>query len=354
MKNRHIQILRSRALIRQQLGHDGEIPQFQQVPALAAAIEGKGLAPFIIQGIQLLGNLCRVRHFRDCKMLSAAFQQGLGVKGFQPPHQAVGGEYHQAVIFHVHQHHHHITGVAQAVLTAITAEVYRCLIPVVAVGNIELPRGKVLAQGLDGHRVIDKPQPVGYQAVAEFISRGVLGEVFNALPGGALLVHIEGINLAEIASGGLHQVQTVLFGLAQGLLVGEHRAFGKGLCLHQADEALDFLHRAVGNAGQEFFFINVEARLAVLAEDALLQPGFQGFSGLLIGIFAPGQLQADDVAGIDTEIFLALVLADNIIRGTGQRLDLPGLVGKPHSAEGFDFSHGFHSFIALVLYYCNG
>ena len=172
-------------------------------------------------------------------------------------------------------------------------------------------------------------------------------------------VHIEGINLAEIAAGGLHQVQTVLFGLAQSFFMRQHGSGRKRLGLDPADKTLDLFHRAMVHPSSEFLFIDIQPRLGIPLQNARFFPGAQGVSRFFIGIFSLfGQFQPDDIAGIHPQIFLTLGFTDNIIGRTGQLADFSGFFRKTQSAEGSDFSHGCSllfcwCFCTLLLYWIN-
>ena len=178
---------------------------------------------------------------KNVKFSLAGLQQLRTMESGQVPDQPVGGEYHQALIRHVRQHHHHIFAarVVKVVFPAPVPVVDGGFVAVVPVGNIKLAARKVFTEGRNGHRVVYHPEPVGHQAVRKLIPGGAgFCQVFDSGPGDMAFVLIEGIDLAEVAVRGLHQVETVGFCLAESLFVGQHHACGEILHPHPADQAL--------------------------------------------------------------------------------------------------------------------
>ena len=300
-------------------------------PLLEEAVQS-GLA-FLPAGLCLQG-----------EVLPAGGQQGGAVKAFQPPHQPVGGEYRKARVGHVGEGHEDVLAAGQiGALPGQGVPIAQAgFIAVVAVGDVQLPPGEVLPQGLYGHGVVDDPQPVGHQAVGERVpGRAGAGQVFQPLGGGVALVLVEGVDGAEIAPGGGKQLEAVLLGLGECLLVGEHHAVGEVLQPHQAHQAPHFFGFAVVHLGEELLLIEVEPRVHIQLEDALLPPGAQGAGGLLIGVLPLfGQLQADDVAAVAGEVLPPLLLADDVIGRAGQFLDGACLLQVvAQCPKGPDFCH---------------
>ena len=80
------------------------------------------------------------------------------------------------------------------------------------VRDIELSVLKIRGQLGDHVRVGDDPQAVGHVvAVGELRVGIVLRAILQRLLGGVLFVHVERVDLAEIAVGRLHQIKAVGF-----------------------------------------------------------------------------------------------------------------------------------------------
>ena len=85
---------------------------------------------------------------------------------------------------------------------------------------------------------LNDPEAVRHKAVGEFIARRAAGKMVDAAAGLAGFVHVQGIDLAEIAVRRLHQAEAVLLGLRERLLVRQHDARVEVLHAHQTDDAL--------------------------------------------------------------------------------------------------------------------
>lgn len=127
----------------------------------------------------------------------------------------------------------------------------------------------------------DGPQPVDQPfAVGEFRFRLALLDQGENVQGFALsaVVHIKGIDVAEIAAGGLHKIQAVFLGLGERFFVGQHDALGKFLQLHLADKPRNGSPPAVQSADiaaalqAVFDLIDIEGRLLVPAPGCLFPP----------------------------------------------------------------------------------
>ena len=289
---------------------------------------------------------------RDGEQILTGGQQSHAVKIRQAVDQTVCRENHQSVVFHIHQHHHHIIGIVarlgKTLLAAPVAEIQRCLIAVVPICNVQLPIAEILLNRTDHRFVVHDPQAVNDLAVVELITGGIAGEQVDPAERRVLLIHIKRIDLAEIAEGGLHQAEAIFLGLAQRLLVRQNNPFAEFFQLHAADQALDLFLLPVSG---EFLLVDVQSGLGVLLEDSVLHPALQRAPRFAVGIFALRQLQADHVAGIFREIGLPLLLTDDIVGRTGQRARLSGLRRIPQAAEGLNFSHDSYLQIQSLFHF---
>ena len=131
------------------------------------------------------------------------------------PHDSVCRQHDKPVLLHIGKKHHYIFAVfvGLALLPQIIAIVESRLIAVVTVGNVKLFVLKAIFDGRNKLGVGDDPK-----TMAKTVAVGCRHV------GGALFLHfakrkdfspvdIKGINLAEIAVCGLHEVKPVLLGL---------------------------------------------------------------------------------------------------------------------------------------------
>ena len=256
----------------------------------------------------------------------------------------MGGKYGEARVSHVRQGHENVLaarGVDPRLPQGVPVPEAR-LIPVMTVGNVQLPAGKVLSESLQRHRVVDDPQPVGHQAVGEFVpGRAGLGQVFQPLGSHMAFILIQGIDGAEVAPGGGQEPEPVLLGLAEGFLVGENHPVLEVLQAHQAYQAPDLPGLSLVHLGEKFLFIQVHALLEIRFQDPLLAPLGQGLGGGVVGIFPfLGQFQADDVVAVSGKVLPALCFADDIVGRAGELIDGSRLVQiVPQGLQRPNFCH---------------
>ena len=98
--------------------------------------------------------------------------------------------------------------------------------------------------------------------------------------------------------------------------------------------------------GKEFLFIEVQALLHILLQNAFLKPFLQSFSRFLIGRVPAGQLQADHIVRVAFQIGLPLCFADDIVGRAGQLLDPSGFFQLvPQGTERLDLRQSPHLFL---------
>ena len=251
---------------------------------------------------------------------------------------------------HIDEHHHNKFTARRpnGVFAAVVPVVDRCLIAVVAVRDIQLARGKIAAECLDGKRVVDNPQAVRHEAVGKFTPRCAARKAVDTALGLAGVVHIKGINLAEIAVGRLHQVEAVLLGFGERLLMRQHDARAEILHADKTDDALERAFLAVVDAGEKFFLVDVDARVVVAVQRAVRKPAAQRFPGVAVGILALRQLEPDDVVRVAREVFGALRVADDVVGRAGQLCGRAGRGSIAHGVKSLDVGHS--GFIPSIFF----
>ena len=348
MEHADVKLLRSLAHIGQHLAHHADVLQGQQIPLALAAVERERLFALVVffgeKGVHIAdGGI-----FFDLKIGLAAREHIVLAEVGQIAHHAVCREHHQARVLHVHEIDHLIilpvALLGNAVFAAVVAIVEGGFVAVVTVGDIELAVGKVGAELFDDLFVGDDPQTVGDVVVVGERIRRVCGRFgVDRLQRGVLAVHIERIDLAEIAVGRLHQIQAVFLCLGERELMRQDHALGELLHLDARDQALDALALVVG---VELHLIHIDRRLILIHQHALVAPQIEHLAGALIHVVALlGKLQTDHVVRILRNKRLALLLADDIIGRTAERFQLACLFGvKAHAPERFNHCHTHYLF----------
>ena len=340
MQHADIQAAQRGAGSGQQLLHDVLVPQDQQ-GRRAARIQGECLSAGLVFGVEPGGRFLQRDRF-DRKVLLAGRQNFPLVKALQIAHHPMGGVYHQPGVLHIDQHHHHaVAGISlpgRPLRPALVAVIQRGFIAMMSIGNVELAVGKIAANGTDELRIADNPKPMGHTlTVGKFRRRGILTAAFELFSRRPVLVVIERINLAEIAPGGAHQIQTVGLGFGQGFFVGQHDPFAEFLQLDPADHAVDA--KPLPPVGK-FFLIKIQRRLFVAGQGAFLLPAVQYRSRFVVRMLSlTGQLQPDDVVIVAPKILHALYIADDVVGRTDQLIDFACCRRKAQGAEGCDFCH---------------
>ena len=167
-----------------------------------------------------------------------------------------------------------------------------------------------------------------------------------------LLVHIERVNLAEVAVSRLHEVETVSLRLRERELVRQDNALRELLDLNAGDDALD---AAAGVVGVELLLVDINRGLILVNEDSLLSPAVKNLARCCVNIVAFfGQLKADNVVFVLREIRFSFLFADNVIGRTAELAEPACAFGVvAHTPERFDFSHKNSPFLihAYLLVY---
>ena len=338
-----VELLGGGTEVGQHLAHDGDIAQGQQVPLALADIEGERLFALLIFFVQQGDHGADAAVLFDLEVFGAAFEDGVWIKVLKVAHHAVGRENDQAGVLHVDEVHHliilRVAGLGNAVFAAVVAVVDGGLIAVVTVGDIELAVGKVGAELLDDALVGDDPKAVGDAVVVGELIVGVALRLrVEGVEGGVLAVHVEGVDLAEIAVGRLHQVKAVGFRLGEGEFMGEDDALGEFLDLDAGDHALDAFALVVG---VEFHFVDIDGGFVLVDQNPLAAPEIEDLARAGIDVVALlGKLQADDIVLVLFDKRLAFILADDVIGRAAEGVQVARFLGiEPHAAECFDFCH---------------
>ena len=241
MQHLHVELLRRGGQAGQELRHHAGIPQGHQRERPAAGIERKRLLSFAVSVLQPFVQLIDRQAAVQVKIRFGRFQKGIGIEVFESAKHAVGREYHQPGMVHLHEHHHHIIRAAAHRCTlraALVAVVERRLIAVMPVRDVQLGIGEALLDGMDHRFIGDRPQTVlkprfvgdvRKRRLTHHQREDILRFAFAAV------IAVERIDIAEIAGGAAHQLEPVGLRLGQGFLVRQHNALFKFLQLDLCD-----------------------------------------------------------------------------------------------------------------------
>ena len=217
----------------------------------------------------------------------------------------------------------------------------------VAVGDEKLLFRQHGGDIVDVGSVCDLPETVRHALVVGKDLRGRRGGIAGEQSGNfTLVVQIERIDRRKVAEGTLHQIEAVLLGLFERLLVREDDTLLKRLQLDQTDDAVKHIMPAVG---VEFLLIDKDARLLVARENAGLHPLVQQRAGLGIAVVAAfGQLEPDEVVSAARYQRFTLGCGYDVIGRADVVRQFPRLIRIPKCLNGFDFRHCFYLFFAFI------
>ena len=236
---------------------------------------------------------------------------GLVEAGDEP----VGGEDRQAGILECHQAHEDVVVLVPGgpFAVALLGVGLHRLVPVVAVGDQQLGRGR---GGLDGRDhggvrrppdAVDGAVAVGYLGPRRLRSGGGEGR-----PGGLVGVGIEREDRRDVRLGGTGEPQAVLLGTGVGALVRPHPARAVRLDPYTAEEPPAGAGDAVG--ARVLLGVGPEGGLRVPNQHALLLPGLEACPGLSVDFPLPlGQVHGNHVLGGAAQQGRPLGVVDHVV-----------------------------------------
>ncbi len=308
----------------------GRAAVFQQVEAVADGGADNGArAGFVPGPLQRFERIDR----GDFEIGRGPRQEGGGIHAVDQP---VRGQDAQAGGVHVDEGHHDAPGAGE--IGVFLAECQRGFVAVVAVGDEQLLVRHQLADALAAGNL---PHAVyGAVLVGHLGQRRRPGGFIEQGVHGAGGVGIEHEDLAEVGVGVAQQLEAVLLGAGEGLLVAVNHAGGIVLHRSQRDEA--FAHQVLAGVGDgEFLEIGEDAGLRVARQNAGGGPIVQVARGAGIDVVgvriaraALAQNHAHQViragrqvAGLHGRGNLVVRLRDQAFQGAGRGRVAQGLKG---------------------------
>ena len=266
----------------------------------------------------------------DGEELLGGAGEGGRIEGFEAMDDAMGGENDEAVGVHVDEGHHAgglgerrlrqsggaVLGLVRRGGGVLLGVVEGGFVAVMAVGDDELLVGHGGGQQADRGRVADAPEAVKNAVlVGDFGLGGAVAVVEDLLDasGG---VGVEHEDLSEVGAGGFEEVEAVVFGLGEGLLVAEDDLLGVLVELAEGNKTSPLLHN-FRSGNLETLRIGEDAGVLLLGEDALLAPGGEVACGAGIDAFALFRVKEFRQSEDDADQIVRAALVVSLLHGRG-------------------------------------